>query len=112
MDIKNSFKKGCVEMLLLAVLENEDMYGYQISQTILSRGGDYLKIPEGSMYPTLYKLQDKGMVSSYEQQAGKRLKRIYYHIEKPGLEYLKELKKEYYIVNESIMKFLKYKADD
>lgn len=112
MNIRDTFKKGYVEMLLLVLLENEDMYGYQISQTIIARGGGYIKIPEGSMYPTLYKLQDKNMISSYEKQVGRRLRRVYYHIEEEGLKYLQELKKEYYAVNDCICKILEYDAKE
>lgn len=111
MDIKNNFKKGSVEMLLLSLLSEQDLYGYQMSQLIIERGGGYISVPEGSLYPTLYKLQDKHLISSYEKQVGKRLKRIYYHIEGKGLDYLKELIAEYYAVNECITKIIHYSEE-
>ena len=36
---------------------------------------------EGALYPILYKLSDKGYVSDYKRLAGKRLTRVYYHLE-------------------------------
>ena len=48
------------------------------------------------------------MMSSYQKIVGKRLKRIYYHLEDQGLEYLNELIKEYYAVNECITKILEF----
>lgn len=111
MNIKDNFKKGSVEMLLLSLLSEQDLYGYQMTQLIVDRGGGYIKVPEGSMYPTLYKLEDRNYISSYEKQAGKRLRRIYYHIEDSGREYLKELTFEYYAVNDCITRILNYSKE-
>ncbi len=112
MNIRDNFKKGYVEMLLLKLLSEGDLYGYEMTQLIIERGGGYIKIPEGSLYPTLYKLEDKGFVSSYQKQVGKRLKRIYYHLEKSGCEYLEQLIKEYYIVNECVTNIIEYKSSN
>lgn len=111
MEIKNNFKKGSVEMLLLSLLAEQDLYGYQMTQLIIERGGGYIKVPEGSMYPTLYKLESKNYISSYEKQVGKRLKRIYYHIEEEGHQYLNELIAEYYAVNDCISRILNYSTE-
>ena len=112
MNIRNNFKKGYVEMLLLKLLSERDLYGYEMTQLIVERGGGYIKIPEGSLYPTLYKIEDKGYISSYQKQVGKRLKRIYYHIEESGLQYLTQLIKEYYAVNECVTKIIEYENSD
>lgn len=111
MEMKNNFKKGSVEMLLLSLLSEQDLYGYQMTQLIVDRGGGYIKVPEGSLYPTLYKLEDKKYISSYEKQVGKRLKRIYYHIEESGREHLKELITEYYAVNDCITKIINFSTE-
>ena len=50
---KDNFKKGAVEMLLLTMLCEEDMYGYQMAQLVKKRSKGEITIPEGSMYPTL-----------------------------------------------------------
>ena len=55
---KKSFYK--IEMLFLKVLEQEDCYGYQLTQSIQDITNGQIKIAEGTMYPILYKLQDKG----------------------------------------------------
>lgn len=105
--IKDNFKKGSVEMLLLKLLSEQDMYGYEMTQAISERG-QYIKVPEGSLYPTLYKLQDKGYITAYEKQIGKRMKRIYYHLNDTGKQYLEEMIAEYYAVTRCIMKILEY----
>lgn len=99
MQIRDTFKKGYVEMFLLKFLSEQDLYGYEMAQLILERSDGYITIPEGSLYPTLYKLEDKGYISSYKKQVGKRLKRIYYHIEDIGTEHLNALVTEYYALN-------------
>lgn len=112
MNIRDNFKKGYVEMLLLKLLSERDLYGYEMTQLIVDRGGGYIKIPEGSLYPTLYKIEDKGYISSYQKQIGKRLKRIYYHLEESGRQYLAQLIKEYYSVNECVTKIIEYENSD
>lgn len=60
------------------------------------------------MYPALYKLIDNGYITDYKQQAGKRLVRVYYHIEDSGLERLNLLLEDYYSTNEGIQQILNY----
>ena len=76
---KSNFKKGSVEMLLLHLLKTEgDCYGYQLSQLINQRSGGVLVIPEGSMYPTLYKLIDNSYITDYKKTVGKRMTPVSY----------------------------------
>lgn len=105
----NNFKKGAVEMLLLHILNSKgDCYGYQLSQLIRQTSDDYLIIPEGSLYPALYKLIEKGYISDYKKQIGKRLTRVYYHIETAGRNRLTELVEDYLATTESIKKILNH----
>lgn len=70
--------------LILALLDQEDMYGYQIVQEITERSGGAIVTEEGSLYPVLYKLQDQGMLSGEKVLVGKRMTRVYYHLEEPA----------------------------
>lgn len=106
MSIKGSFKKGSLDMLVLALLTSGDKYGYEISQAIGERGSSVLRLPEGSLYPTLYRLESEGYISSYKKQVGERRTRIYYHLETTGGEKLTELIEEYNAVNDAIQKIL------
>ena len=74
---------------------SEDMYGYQIVQEITERSGGAIVTEEGSLYPVLYKLQDQGMLSGEKVLVGKRMTRVYYHLEEPGRRRLQELSREY-----------------
>lgn len=103
---KSSFKKGSIEMLVLALLNNQDCYGYQITQLIKEQSEGLITITEGSLYPTLYKLLDKKYISDYKKAVGKRLTRIYYHIEPEGKRYFDELLMDYNTVQQGIQKIL------
>lgn len=92
---KDSFKFRIVELILLAMLKNEDKYGYQISQEVSDLINGYLCLKEGSMYPVLYKLMEKGYIKSRTEKIGEKRTRVYYHLEDSGREYLKETKSNY-----------------
>ena len=91
---KKSFYK--IEMLFLKILEKEDCYGYQLTQSIQDITNGQIKIAEGTMYPILYKLQDQGYISDRQVKVGKRQTRVYYHLEPAGKEYLSQLTHDYY----------------
>lgn len=112
MKIRDSLKKGTVEMLLLTLLKEEDMYGYQLSQLIKEKSDNEVSFPEGSLYPALYKLSEEKYITSYEKQIGKRLKRVYYHIEGKGVEYQEHIVNEYISLHEGIQKILFDKGGD
>lgn len=105
MGISENLKKGTSEMLILFLLEKEDMYGYQLAQELRDRSEGYFVMPEGSLYPTLYRLIEKGVVSDRQEIVGKRLRK-YYHLEEEGKEYLKSIVDEYRSINIGIQKVL------
>ena len=108
---KSNFKKGSVEMLLLHLLKTEgDCYGYQLSQLINQRSNGVLVIPEGSMYPTLYKLIDNNYITDYKKVVGKRMTRVYYHLEESGKERRNELVEDYKEVADAIQKIMSFEG--
>ncbi len=107
MSIRDSFKKGSLEMLILALLKGGDKYGYEISQTIGDRSSSVITMPEGSLYPTLYRLEKEHCITSYKKLVGERRTRVYYHIEPLGEKRLNTLVYEYNAVNDAIQNILK-----
>lgn len=95
MAAKNSFKKGNIELLLLAILRKEDCYGYQITQSIKELSEERITVTEGALYPILYRLSDQGYVTEEERLVGRRMKRVYYHLNEKGESYFQELLEEY-----------------
>ena len=106
MGIRDNFKKGTVEMLVLSLLAESDLYGYQFPQLISERSGGVIDVPEGSLYPMLYRLVDDGFISCTRVPAGRRRILVYYHIEPSGLARLQETVTEYQIFSDGIQRFL------
>lgn len=93
--LQSALKKATIEMLLLKLLTEQDMYGYQLSQELKKRSQENYVILEGSMYPILYRLTDQNYISFYEKKVGKRQTRVYYHLEPLGYAYFSEMQQKY-----------------
>lgn len=63
-NFERELRRGALELLLLKLLSREDMYGYQLVSTV-SSGEDGVEIKEGTLYPILYRLEDRGWIESY-----------------------------------------------
>lgn len=71
-------KKGLAEMLILSVLEGQDRHGYEITQLIGQRSGGVLDYHAASLYPILYRLEEKGLINGrWVEKAGERRRRFY-----------------------------------
>lgn len=103
---QNSFRRGMMALVILALLKKEDMYGYQLVQQTVEASGGRILTQEGSLYPVLYKLLDQGFISDRKVQVGKRMTRIYYHLEPAGEKRLEELIWEYEQITIGIHKIL------
>lgn len=103
----NSFRRGVMSLVILALLKREDMYGYQLVQETEKSSGGRLTTQEGSLYPVLYKLLDQGFISDRKVQVGKRMTRVYYHIEPAGEEKLKDLIREYEEMTQGVFQIIK-----
>lgn len=103
MGISEGLKRGTIEIMLLTLLQNEDMYGYQLCQELESRSHGLFILQEGSLYPPLYRMMDRGYISDQKELVGKRRVRVYYHIEQAGRDYLEEIKQEYFSLNRGVL---------
>ena len=103
----NSFRRGVMSMVILSLLKREDMYGYQLVQETERKSGGRLTTQEGSLYPVLYKLLDQGLISDRKVLVGKRMTRVYYHLEPAGEERMKELIQEYEEVTQGVLQIIK-----
>ncbi len=72
-----SFMNGVPELLILSLLRQEEMYGYEIVQAISSRSGAVITAGEGVVYPLLHALERDGALRSRRKTVNGR-SRIYY----------------------------------
>lgn len=94
--IRDNLKRASVNMIILSLLCEGKMYGYEISQEIKKRSNNELDFRDASIYTILCRLNEMGYVTYEEKKAGQRLVRLYYCITEDGRNYLKELVKDYY----------------
>jgi len=77
-------KKGSAEFLILSLLDAEARHGYEISKLIETRSGGVLTFHVASLYPLLYRMEERGwIVGRWVERAGQRRRR-YYSITKEG----------------------------
>ena len=95
MTLKINLQKSVAEMLVLSILNNGTMYGYQLIQELEAQSKGLFSIKEGTLYPLLYRLIDNNMVSFEKKLVGKRRTRVYYNITEDGKEYLQQILKSY-----------------
>ncbi len=68
--------RGRLELVLLALLR-EPAHGYALIEQMRAQSGGALEVPEGSVYPALYRLEGDGLVMSTESPVNGRLRRVY-----------------------------------
>lgn len=107
MAVSDNVKRGTIELLILTLLDSTDMYGYELVQEIKNRSNGLYTMQESSLYPSLYRLLDKGFISDRREKVGKRRMRVYYHIEDVGKAYLAEIRKEYLSLSRGVLSILK-----
>ena len=87
--------QGCMGMLILRLLEEKDMYGYEMIDTLRSRSNQVFELKAGTLYPLLHTMESKGYVSNYEEEAPSGKNRKYYHLTREGQRYVAQKKAEW-----------------
>jgi len=88
-------KKGAAEIVVLSLLEREDLHGYELVRRIDDRSGGALTFNFASLYATLYRLEERGLIRGrWVERAGQRRRR-YYHITAAGHEVLAAQRQEW-----------------
>ncbi len=95
MTIRDQIRKGSTTLLILSVLSEEPMYGYQIIQELAQRSGGYFEMKEGLLYPLLHRMQREELVSSEWRKTSGERRRKYYTITKIGRQALQEQTQEW-----------------
>ena len=102
---------GSGTMLVLALLENEDMYGYQIIEELARRSNDVFEMKEGTLYPILHALEKEKCLASYRQEAPTGRERKYYHLTRKGRQLLTDKQGEWEAFHRGVNDVLRGGAD-
>ena len=73
---RSDLLQGSLDLLILRVLEMEPLHGWAVSKRIQLLSRDVLEVNQGSLYPALYRLRDRGLIESEWQtsEEGRRIK--------------------------------------
>ena len=82
--------RGTLEMLILRSREDGPMHGYGITERLQRVSDDVLAVDEGSLYPALYRMQKRGLVTSRWGRSEKNRKARFYKITKKGQGHLEK----------------------
>ncbi|MFA1819345.1 PadR family transcriptional regulator [Virgibacillus oceani] len=82
--------KGSTSLLVLQLLNERDMYGYELVKEMDRRSEHNLQVKEGTLYPALHKMEKQEYIACYWQHREKGPARKYYRITDQGKEMLEE----------------------
>lgn len=94
MRMDKSLISGSTSMLVLRLLEEGDLYGYQMIERLRERSNHVFELKAGTLYPLLHGMEEKGFLTSYEQEEGGKVRK-YYHLTREGKKALKEKEEEW-----------------
>ena len=105
MNIDKSLISGSTAMMVLKLLSEKDMYGYEMIEVLRERSQNVFELKAGTLYPLLHGLEEKGMLTAYEKEAGNKIRK-YYSITKRGRKMLEEKKGEWEIYSKAVASVL------
>ena len=97
---------GTLEMLVLQTLSVQSLHGYAISQHIAKLSDGVLKVEQGSLYPALERLLNKGLVTAKWAESPTKRQARYYTITRAGRKLLTEKTEDYDRVSLAIARIL------
>lgn len=101
------FKKGVLEICVLALVNKRDRYGYELVEAISRQ----ITISEGSVYPLLRRLTKEGYFTTYLRESTEGPSRKYYRLTDSGQEYLHTLVNEWKSFSQSVDQIIKEGVD-
>jgi len=87
-NVRTNIMQGTLELLILKTLARESMHGYGIVQRIHETAEDLLKVEDGSLYPALYRMEERGWISSEWGVSENNRRAKFYQLTNGGREQL------------------------
>ena len=92
--------------LLLKLLEEKDMYGYEMIEALAKKSDHTFDLKAGTLYPILHTLEKDALVESYEEKADNERIRKYYHLTSKGKHSLEEKRQKWITYASAVNKIL------
>lgn len=100
MSLRSQLLKGILDGCVLAVIEKEPVYGYELSKKLQEFG--LSDVSEGTIYPVLLRLQKNGLIQGKMQPSESGPNRKYYFLTKGGKEALDSIASEWKLIVEPV----------
>ncbi len=94
MAVDKTLSSGSTPMLLLKLLSEKDMYGYEMIETLRQRSQNVFEMKAGTLYPLLHSLEEKKLLTTYEREVSGKVRK-YYRITRAGRRALKQREEEW-----------------
>ena len=85
---KLDMRKGSTTILILSLLAERPMYGYQVAKDLATRSGGIFEFKEGTLYPALHRMEKDGLLTSFWEVVEEGPSRKYYAITDQGRDVL------------------------
>ena len=107
MAIDKSLLSGSNALLILTLLKEKDMYGYQMIETLRNQSNNVFELKAGTLYPILHHLENDGLVTSYEEKGDGGRARKYYALTTKGQKALVDKEAEWITYHTAVNQVLK-----
>jgi PadR family transcriptional regulator PadR len=88
--LEQQILRGTLDLLILRAVSEQPAHGYQIARWVARATDDVLKLEDGSLYPALYRLEDRGYITADWQLTQDRRRAKYYKLTSTGRKQLRE----------------------
>jgi len=106
-DGRTDLMQGTLELLILKTLSRDSMHGYGIAQRIHAAVDDLLKIEDGSLYPALYRMEERGWVKSECGLSENNRRAKFYRLTRAGRKQLDGERANWERVSQAVTRILR-----
>lgn len=107
MAVDKTLASGSMTMLLLKLLSEKDMYGYEMIDTLRQRSQNVFELKAGTLYPLLHSLEEKNLLTSYEEEVLGKVRK-YYSITGEGKKQLGKRQEEWQEYSKAVAQVLSF----
>jgi transcriptional regulator len=103
---RTDLMQGTLELLILNTLARESMHGYGIVHRIQENAEDLLKVEDGSLYPALYRMEERGWIKSEWGVSDNNRRAKFYKLTKAGQKQLESQRANWQRISKAVTKIL------
>ncbi len=109
MSVDKTLLSGSTAMLLLKLLSEKDMYGYEMIEALRQRSQNVFELKAGTLYPLLHQMEEKSFLTAYEDDSSGKVRK-YYRITREGKKLLNQKKDEWKEYSDAVLRVLAWEV--